>query len=243
MQRINRREYVAGVAGALSLAALGLDAVVPRPANKTAAQTAFDVVAGAPGCNRVALLFNVGASYEPAYGVLDTLSAYGVPATFFVMGWLAEQNPGLAQQIAAWGHPVGSHGYLPPELTARSDDDVVWDLGAAAGALEAALGYNPGPWFTPFAGASDERVRALASSQGLITVGWGVDSEDWNPVASADAIYSRVVSGIYDGAIVELHMDAQRSVDGTAVALPWILDDILAQGYSLVTVPAMTSGC
>ena len=24
----------------------------------------------------------------------------------FVMGWLAEQNPGLVQQIAAWGHPV-----------------------------------------------------------------------------------------------------------------------------------------
>jgi peptidoglycan-N-acetylglucosamine deacetylase len=240
MHRFNRRQFVAGMAGMASLAAFGMESARPSPA---AAQGAFDVVAGPHGCGRVALLFNVGASYEPAMGILDTLGAYGVPATFFVMGWLAEQNPELPQQIAVWGHPVGSHGYLPPELTARSDEDVLWDLGAASSALEWSLGYHPGPWFTPFAGASDERVRSLASSQGLITVGWGVDSEDWNPAASADAIYSRVVNGIYDGAIVELHMDAQRSIDGTAVALPWILDDVLAQGYSLVTVPTMVSGC
>jgi len=159
------------------------------------------------------------------------------------MGCLVEENPALPQQIASWGHPVGSHGHLPPELTIRSDDDVLWDLTAASSALHWALGYNPGPWFTPFAGASDERVRALASSQGLITVGWSVDSQDWNPEASADSIYNRVVSGIHDGAIVELHMDAQRSIDGTAVALPWILDDVLARGYNLVTVPTMVSGC
>jgi peptidoglycan/xylan/chitin deacetylase (PgdA/CDA1 family) len=210
---------------------------------RAGAQAAFDIVAGAPGCGRVALLFNVGASAEPATGILSTLGSYGVPASFFVMGWLAEQSPWLVQEIAAWGHPVGSHGYLPPELTVRSDEDVAWDLGAAAGALSAALGYAPGPWFTPFAGASDERVRSIAAGQGLVTVGWGVDSEDWNPGATADSIYSRVVNGVYDGAIVELHMDAQRSIDGTAVALPWIIEDLSAQGYRLVPVAEMAGGC
>ena len=242
MQRFDRRRLLARAAAAASLAACGRGLGLGS-GDRAAAQSAFDFVAGTPGCGWVALLFNVGASYEPATGILDTLGAYGVPGTFFVMGWLAEQNPSLPQTIAAWGQPIGSHGYLPPELTARSDDDVIWDLNTASGALEAALGYNPGPWFTPFAGASDERVRSLASSQGLITVGWGVDSEDWNPAATADGIYSRVVSGIYDGAIVELHMDAQRSIGGTAVALPWILDDLLAQGFRLVSVPEMISEC
>ena len=89
-------------------------------------------------------MFNIGSGYEPAVGILETLGGYGVPATMFVMGWLAEQSPWLVQEIAAWGHPVGSHGYVPPELTIRSDDDVAWDLQAASGALGWALGYHPG---------------------------------------------------------------------------------------------------
>jgi peptidoglycan/xylan/chitin deacetylase (PgdA/CDA1 family) len=128
-------------------------------------------------------------------------------------------------------------------LTSRSDDDVAWDLAAASGAITTALGYAPGPWFTPFAGASDDRVRSIASSLGLVTVGWSVGSGDWDPGASAESIYGNVVGGAHDGAIIELHLDSQRSIDGTAVALPWIIDDLSAQGYQFVTVPSIASGC
>lgn len=244
MRNVDRRRLitstVSGAAGAIASSWSSREQIgIPN----VEAQAAFDIVDGAPGCLRVALLFNVGASSEPAMGILDTLSAYGVPATMFVMGWLAEQQPWIVQQIAAYGHVVGNHGYLPPELTTRSDDDVIGDLNAAVGALTWALGYYPGPWFTPFAGASDDRVRSIASSLGLITVGWGIDSNDWEPWATADDIYGQVVNSVYDGAIVELHFDAQRSVDGTAVALPWIIEDLSAQGYSFVTVPQITASC
>lgn len=244
MGRGTRRGFIAGgLATAAAVAApsgFSGESLHPRAVS---AQAAFDIVAGAPGCSQIALLFNIGAGFEPAVGILDTLGAYGVPATMFVMGWLAEQNPWLVQQIAAWGHPVGSHGYLPPELTVRSDDDVLWDLNAAAGALNWALGYYPGPWFTPYASASDERVRSLASSLGLITVGWSVGSNDWDPWATADSVYGNVVGGAFDGAIVELHLDAQQSVSATAVALPWIIADLSAQGYRFVTVPDIAAGC
>ena len=244
MARIDRRRFVAGtmagVAGIIGSELASWPASRPRNAS---AQSAFDLSAGAPGCSQIALIFNIGAGYDPAIGILDTLGTYGAPATMFVMGWLAEQSPWLVQQIAAWGHPVGSHGYVPPELTLRSDDDVAWDLQAASGALTGALGYHPGPWFTPYASASDERVRSIAGSLGLITVGWSVGSGDWDPGASAESIYSNVVTGAYDGAIVELHLDSPRSVDGTAVALPWIIEDLTAQGYSFVTVPQIANWC
>jgi peptidoglycan/xylan/chitin deacetylase (PgdA/CDA1 family) len=188
-------------------------------------------------------MFNIGSGYEPAVDMLETLGAFGVPASMFMMGWLAEQSPWLVQEIAAWGHHVGSHGYLPLELTIRSDEDVVWDLQAAEGALSWTLGYHPGPWFTPYASASDERVRSIASSLGLITMGWSVGSGDWDPGATADSIYSNVVGGAYDGAIIELHMDAQRSVDATASALPWIIEDLTDRGYRFVTVPQIINGC
>jgi peptidoglycan/xylan/chitin deacetylase (PgdA/CDA1 family) len=244
MAGIDRRRLVtgamAGVAGLLAPERTGWpSSVVPG----ASAQSAFDLSTGTPGCSQVAFMFNIGSGYEPAVGILDTLGAYGVSASMFVMGWLAEQSPWLVQQIAAWGHPVGSHGYVPPELTLRSDDDVARDLQAAAGALSWALGYDPGPWFTPFASASDERVRSIASSLGLITVGWSVSSGDWDPGASADSIYANSVNGAYDGAIIELHLDAQRSIDGTAVALPWIIDDLRARGYSIVTIPQIAGWC
>src|SRR5690606_40393392 len=60
--------------------------------------SAFDVTAGVSGCSQVALIFNIGAGYDPAYGILDTLGAYGVTCSMFVMGWLAEQNPALVQR-------------------------------------------------------------------------------------------------------------------------------------------------
>jgi peptidoglycan/xylan/chitin deacetylase (PgdA/CDA1 family) len=244
MAMIDRRRLVtgamAGVAGCIATELTGWPASRPRSAS---AQSAFDVSAGTPGCSQVALMFNIGAGYDPAIGILDTLGGYGVPASMFVMGWLAEQNPWLVQQIAAWGHPVGSHGYVPPELTIRSDDDVVWDLQAASGALSWALGYDLGPWFTPYASASDDRVRSIASSLGLITVGWTASSGDWDPGATAESIYGNTVGGAFDGAIIELHLDTQRSIDGTAVALPWIIDDLSAQGYSFVTIPQIAGWC
>ncbi len=241
---INRRRLVTGtMAGVAGLFASELAGWPVSHSWTASAQSAFDLSAGTPGCSQIALMFNIGAGYEPAVGILDTLGAHGTPASMFVMGWLAEQNPWLVQQIAAWGHPVGSHGYVPPELTIRSDDDVVWDLQAASGALGWALGYAPGPWFTPYASASDDRVRSIASSLGLITVGWSVSSGDWDPGATADSIYGNAVSGAYDGAIIELHLDAQRSIDGTAVALPWIIDDLSAQGYSFVTIPQIAGWC
>jgi peptidoglycan-N-acetylglucosamine deacetylase len=242
--KIDRRRVVSGaIAAAAGVIVPGLrrePGFAPRSAS---AQSAFDFAAGVPGCSQIALMFNIGSGSEPAVGMLETLGMYGVPASMFVMGWLAEQNPWLVQEIAAWGHHVGSHGYLPPELTVRSDDDVAWDLQAASGALSSALGYDPGPWFTPYASASDERVRSIASSLGLITIGWSVGSGDWDPGATADSIYSNVVDGAYDGAIVELHLDAQRSADATASALPWIIEDLSARGYRFVTIPQIVNGC
>ena len=208
-----------------------------------AAGPAFSLTEGQPGCDRVALIFNIGSGYEPATSILDTLEAERVPATMFVMGWWAEQNPVLLRRMVRAGFPIGSHGHLPPELTGRTDDDVAADLRTATVAIEQAAGEPPGPWFTPYAAAIDDRVRAIAAAQGYLSVGWTVRSEDWNPEVTAAEIYDRVLSGVHDGAIVELHLDASTSVVSTAVALPGIVRDLRAAGYRFVTIPEMARPC
>lgn len=43
--------------------------------------------------------------------LLALLGEYGVRATFFVLGWVAERSPGLVRRIAAAGHEVACHGF------------------------------------------------------------------------------------------------------------------------------------
>lgn len=43
--------------------------------------------------------------------LLDMFDRAGVRGTFFVLGWVAERNPGIVRAIADAGHEVASHGY------------------------------------------------------------------------------------------------------------------------------------
>ncbi len=44
-------------------------------------------------------------------GVLALFSEYGVQATFFTLGWIAQRHPGLVRRIVAAGHELASHGW------------------------------------------------------------------------------------------------------------------------------------
>jgi polysaccharide deacetylase family protein (PEP-CTERM system associated) len=43
--------------------------------------------------------------------ILELLQEHGSHATFFILGWVAERQPGLIRAIADGGHEVASHGY------------------------------------------------------------------------------------------------------------------------------------
>jgi polysaccharide deacetylase family protein (PEP-CTERM system associated) len=43
--------------------------------------------------------------------VLDLFGDYGVKATFFTLGWVAERHPGLIRRIVGEGHELASHGF------------------------------------------------------------------------------------------------------------------------------------
>ncbi|MEK6749932.1 MAG: XrtA system polysaccharide deacetylase [Pseudomonadota bacterium] len=43
--------------------------------------------------------------------ILEMLNKNNIRGTFFVLGWVAERNPGMVRRIADSGHEVASHGY------------------------------------------------------------------------------------------------------------------------------------
>ncbi len=73
---------------------------------------------------------------------LATLAAHETKATFFVLGWIAEQHPALVRMIVDAGHEVGSRGHLHQPLLSLSKADRFDDLVRSRKTLEDITG-NP----------------------------------------------------------------------------------------------------
>ena len=195
-----------------------------------------EVLHGDPTVASMALVFNVGAGFEPATGILDTLAERQQHATFFVMGWWAERHPDVLRQIADGGHEIASHGHSIFDLTQATDAQVRADLESADLAIGAVIGRSTRPLWSPSAGYRDARVRAIAASLGYRPILWTVDSADWTLEATPESVYSHVVNGASNGAIVVLHFDSPTTRDSTAQVLPAVIDSLRGAGYRLVTI-------
>lgn len=198
---------------------------------------------GEAGCGRLALIFNVGIGDAPDLGILDTLARERVPATMFVMGWWSEQRPPALARMVADGYVLGSHGYGAVELTERDDDAVVDDVLEAAAAIELAAGTPPARLFTPYAAAMDARVRTLVAGAGFLPIAWTVAAADYGADATEEGVYERVMAGVHDGALIEMHLDGPASAESTGRALPRLIAQLRADGYRFVTVPDMLGPC
>ena len=200
-------------------------------------------IEGEPGCNRIALIFNVGQGFTPSDGMLDILDEEEVPATMFVMGWWATRYPDLLKRMVAQGLEIGSHGQEGIPLTDRSDEAIRQDVLIAADAIRSVIGDDLGLAFTPYAAAMDDRVRTIVAGTGYLPVSWRITAADWDYDASAEAIWSNVVPNAYDGGIVELHFDGPATATSTQQALPWIIDSLRERGYQFVTISEMMLPC
>ncbi len=191
---------------------------------------------GDPNLANVALIFNVGAGAEPATAILDTLAEHQQRATFFVMGWWAERHPAVLRQIADGGHEIASHGHSIFDLTHATDAEVRADLEAADAAISGVTGRSTRPLWSPSAGYQNARVRAVAASLGYRPILWTIDSGDWTADATPESVFSHVVNGATNGAIIVLHFDSPTTRDSTAQVLPAAIDSLRDAGYRLVTI-------
>ena len=201
-----------------------------------------EIVRGDPNVPNVALVVNVGAGYEPAPAMLDTLKAKGLRTTFFVLGWWADKNPELLKRIADDGHEIASHGHSVFDLTSVSDAAVRADLEAADASISAVTGKTTRPLWSASAGYRNARVHRIAASLGYRPIYLTVDSLDWTREATSEGVYQRVMQRTVNGAIVVLHFDSPTTVTSTAVALPRLIDDLRAAGFNLVTVTELVTG-
>ena len=184
----------------------------------------------------VALTFDDGPSPQYTPRILAMLRRLHVRATFFAIGYLANEYPALVRNELRAGMTVGNHSYnhpevphfdrLPPRLLA---DEMT--LGAQS--LRRA-GASPMLFRPPGGSFSPALVRA-AEQRGERIVLWSVDPRDWQTDASARQIARNVLAAVRPGSIIGLH-DGGGDRSATVAALPAIVKGIRRRGLRLVAL-------
>jgi polysaccharide deacetylase family protein (PEP-CTERM system associated) len=72
--------------------------------------------------------------------ILSLLERWGVRATFFVLGYIAEREPELIRTIAREGHEVATHGHFHRRIFEMSPAEFEADLSRSLDAVSGAVG-------------------------------------------------------------------------------------------------------
>jgi peptidoglycan/xylan/chitin deacetylase (PgdA/CDA1 family) len=175
---------------------------------------------------RVALTFDDGpSSYTD--NVLDILENHRVKSTFYVLGEAVGGRASLLRRMIRNRHEIGNHTMHHSAYPGPAD------LAATNDRIKRASGFRPCTFRPPY-GAMDSTTARGAWRQGMSTILWDVDTNDWRRPGSG-AIYARAVGSARPGSIVLMH-DGGGDRSQTVAALPSIIKNLKNRGYGLVTV-------
>lgn len=178
----------------------------------------------------VALTFDAAWGNEDTQQLIDILGQYNAPATFFLVGDWVDNYPESVKALSDAGHSVQNHSNTHPYLTQCSADTIMSELNACNDKIEAITGVRPTLIRPPYGDYNDTVVNTIRS-MGMEPIQWDVDSLDWKEL-SAPEITQRVLSGVQPGSIILFHNAALH----TPEALPDIIDSLMQEGYTFVTV-------
>lgn len=183
----------------------------------------------------VLLSFDDGPHPVHTPAILDILREHGVPAVFFLIGRNLKDMPRYARdllpRLRAGGHAIGNHSWSHPELPRLAPAELGREIGDAReliAGVASASGIQTNLFRAPY-GARNDGVLGEIEHQGLRSVLWNIDSEDWSdPVP--ESIAHRVVQETerQGRGIILLHDIHARTVQ----ALPLIIAELKRRGYA-----------
>ncbi|MDO5397691.1 MAG: polysaccharide deacetylase family protein [bacterium] len=156
--------------------------------------------------HKIYLTFDEGyeAGYTPQ--ILDVLSKYSVPATFFCTGEYLREAPELVRDMIDRGFIVGNHTQNHANLALCTPQDIVAEIDGVSNTLRDEFGYTT-YYMRPPEGTFNERSLAVAKDMGYNTILWSFAYYDYDPSAQhgVDYAYDMITRYMHDGAIYLLH--------------------------------------
>ena len=123
----------------------------------------------------VSISFDAAWGNEDTQQLIDILSQYKVPATFFVVGEWVDKYPESVKALHDAGHEVMNHSNTHAHYPQLSADQVVADLNACNDKIEAVTGVRPTLVRLPYGDYDDSSVNAVRSI-GMEPIQWDVEA-------------------------------------------------------------------
>ncbi len=179
---------------------------------------------------KVAITFDTAWGADKTNNIVSILKEYGVTATFFMVGFWAEDYPDMVRLIDEAGIEIGTHSNTHPDFTTLNEGQMKLELETSISTITNIIGKPVELFRAPF-GAYNNTMLKLTDSMGLKTIQWDVDTLDWKGYSALD-ICERVMSKVKNGSIILCHNNADNIVE----ALPLILERLLNAGYEVTSV-------
>ena len=170
----------------------------------------------------VYLTFDDGPIPEATPFILDTLSQYGVKATFFMVGDNVRKYPELYNKVVAAGHRIGNHtfnhigGFRHTITTYKANADKADQL------LHTDLFRPPHGWM--------RWDQYLWLRRKYRIVMWDLVTRDYSKWMTAEDVLNNVKRYTRNGSIITFH-DSLKSIDKLHYALPEAIKWLKAEGY------------
>ena len=204
-----------------------LAAVGVRPATESA------FYSGLTTRREIALTFDDGPKPGLTEPLIELLVREKVPATFFVIGRNAAANPDIMRRIAQAGMELANHSYTHRNLTRLTSAEIAAEMAQTQAVIYALTGQRP-RYMRPPGGAWNAKANTIARQWGLTPCFWTADVFG-SEVVSAAQTAQAVIAQARPGAIILMH----NGKLSTLQALPMILRELRAKGYTFVTAAAL----
>lgn len=226
--------FFLAAAADLFLAAVLLASLARQRAEGAAALGAGQVVEdggwdgpGTEEAGAVALTFDDGPNARYTETLLDGLRERRVQASFFLVGQCIEGNEAVVKRMEQEGHLIGVHCMEHRDLTKEPEEAAAKQLMDTAAMIKEITGRKPEYMRPPFGKWSSGLQEAVS----MEPVFWSVDSLDWK-LQDTGRIVKRVLKDTENGDIILMHDEFRTSVEAALE----IIDNLLAKGYTFVTV-------
>lgn len=179
-----------------------------------------------PREHSVYLTFDDGPIPEATPFILDTLSKYGVKATFFMVGDNVRKYPHLFERIKAEGHQIGNHTYNHMGSVRHTLRTYVKNTNKANELIHSKYFRPPHGWMRPAA--------YIWLTRKYKVVMWDVVTRDYSKLLTAEDVVNNIKTYTRNGSIITFH-DSLKSIDKLQTALPESLEWLISQGYQFKT--------
>ncbi|MBP2032243.1 peptidoglycan/xylan/chitin deacetylase (PgdA/CDA1 family) [Clostridium algifaecis] len=187
-----------------------------------------------PNAKVAYLTFDDGPSANVTPRILNTLKQNNIKATFFILGSMAQQNPGLLKQEKAAGHTIGNHTYSHEyKYLYSSTDNFINDLKKNETIISSIIGDHD-KTLIRFPGGSFKLTsfQRAATAAGYHYIDWNAETGDAERQhASVDFLLTTLRKEIAGQKKVVILMHDAATKSTTADALPQVIAILKSQGY------------